>query len=220
VFERYALFQSLRRREGETEAIHRARQVDWLRVRRQQTREFGDEARVDESTNLGGAWIPPPDEIEGSRLELLLEMSPTARVLVVDIAADRDWLLGRIADLIDRQRAAQGIPSLPRRGRDKSGTEMLAEFREFLRSAREHHIMPLWDLQLAGLATDQGATARTLYPDLADPNSPKRAEREAGGYPSVSARSIPRALLQKLKRARELQDQAVALAPRLCATVG
>jgi hypothetical protein len=95
-----------------------------------------------------------------------------------------------------------------------------SEFREFLRAIRDHRIVPLWDLQLAGLETTKHATALALYPELADPNAPKRSARAAKGYPTVSTRSIPRTLLQKIERARELQDESVALTPRLSAVVG
>jgi hypothetical protein len=265
VFDRYALFQSLRRREGETEAVHRVRQVCWLRIRRQQKRTLGlgDAQRPDQSTDLG-TWIASPEELAASTLELLPRISPTARVFVIDIAADKDWLLAWISDSIDRERAAHGIFSLPRRGPNNLAAKKLArgkalfeeeldrkrktaglepgppypelnwrpdppnsELREFLRKVREHHIVPLWDLQLAGLASDKIATAKLLYPDLSDPAAPKRVARAAKSYPvlaakgdlDISARSIARVLLQKIDRARELQDQAATLAPRLCATV-
>jgi hypothetical protein len=106
--------------------------------------------RPDESTNLG-TWIVLPEELEGSSLELLIQISPTARVLVVDIYADADWQLARIADLIKRERQAAGIDPLRRRGKPRQASSQRSEFRDLLRSIKEHHIVPLWDLQIAGL---------------------------------------------------------------------
>lgn len=83
-----------------------------------------------------------------------------------------------------------------------------SEYREFLKALREHHVVPLWDLQLAGLAMDKLSTARVLYPEL---NNPAR---------NVSRRSIPRVLLKKIRRAQELQDQAGSWVSRLRAVVG
>jgi hypothetical protein len=163
--------------------------------------------RPDESTNLG-TWIVPPAELEGSSLELLIQISPTARVLVVDIYADEDWQLARIADLMKRERQAAGIDPLRRRGKPRRATSQRSEFRDLLRSVKEHRIVPLWDLQLAELAVKKHATARALYPELDNPAH------------SVSRRSVSRVLLQKIERARELQDQIVGWAPRLLAAVG
>jgi hypothetical protein len=50
-------------------------------------------------------------ELEGSALELLAEYWPTARVLVVDINADEEWLLTRIANLLKRERQAAALPT-------------------------------------------------------------------------------------------------------------
>jgi hypothetical protein len=83
-----------------------------------------------------------------------------------------------------------------------------SEYQGFLKSIQDHHIVPLWDLQLAGLATDKLACAQVLYRELANP---------ARG---ISQRSIPRVLLNKIDRAGELQDQVERWISRLRAVVG
>lgn len=75
----------------------------------------------------------------------------------MDILTDKARLIARISELIDPGRQASGIEPATRRGRAvRADRELSAaqrsEFREFLKSAQEHHIVPLWDLQLAGLA--------------------------------------------------------------------
>lgn len=186
-----------------------------------------------------GTWFAKPELFAGSDLADYVSIWSSGRVLVLDIAADKVRQMTRISHLIDREREAAAIPQISRRGpRTRRKREALerarheakvqahevvglppppawrpepetTEYGEFLRSIRDHQIVPLWDLQLSGLALEKEATARVLYPDLADPNRKH-----------VSKRSIPRGLLQKIERARELQDQAVRLVPRLRANVG
>jgi hypothetical protein len=257
VLSRYAIFQRLRRRESESEADHRGRQARWLRERRRQEKDISlivDDVRTnrlhdDEADGAFfalGTWIAEPGQYAGSELENWVHTSPTGRVLVLDIASDKDRLVARISELIDRERVAAGIPAVRRRGRQTRAAEIKlaalwhvrrkaydlarqqvglqpgppypdvdrrpepdnTEYGEFLRSVRQHQIVPLWDLQLAGLATDKLASARMLYPERTNPARP------------VSQRSIPRGLLQNIERARELQDQAVRWVPRLRAVVG
>ena len=151
-----------------------------------------------------GTWIASPEQIAGSELEYTVPISATGRVLVLDVASDKDLLMARISELIDREREAAEVAPASRRGRKTRADQKLRRERgEFLRSIQKHQIVPLWDLQLAGLAMDKLATARVLYP-----------------VRSVSQRSIPRVLLQKIERARELQDQIVGWLPRLRAVVG
>jgi hypothetical protein len=252
VLYRYALFQQLKRRKGETEATHRARQNCWLRDRRKWELEHRgrgvgkDDLKTMWPDTIGlGTWVASLEEFAGSELELLVPCFPTARVLVLDIASDKGRLMARISELIDRERETTGICSAIRRGPRDLATRKIAaaralfekevdrereatgnepghpypeldwrpdppnsEHREFLRSIQDHHIVPLWDLQLAGPGTDKLAMARVLYPELTNP------------VRNVSQRSIPRVLLQKIERARELQDQIVGWLPRLLAVVG
>jgi hypothetical protein len=195
-----------------------------------------------------GAWFAKPEQIAGSDLEDIASISPTGRVLVLDIASDKELLIARISGLIDRERKAAGIAPVSRRGptsrTDKKRAVMpliqarahdharqavglppgppypdfdwepkpeVTEYGEFLRSLREFHVVPLWDLQLAGRANSKSATARVLFPEEAN----RDAKTE-----NVVARSIPRGLLTKINRAMELQDQVAAWVPRLRATVG
>jgi uncharacterized protein YndB with AHSA1/START domain len=255
VLARYAVFQRLRRREDESEADHRERQIRWLGARRAWEREhhhLADNIRTawpDDPDN--GPFIPlgtsiaPPEQIAGSELEYTVPISPTGRVLVLDIASDKKLLMARISELIDIERQAAGIPAASRRGPKSRADKKVEAMRriwpklidharceaglqpglpypdfdwrpdpdntehgEFLKSIQDHRIVPLWDLQLAGLATDKLATAGVLYPERTNP-----ARR-------VSQRSIPRGLLQKIERARELQEQTVGWLPRLRAVVG
>ncbi len=112
-------------------------------------------------------------------------------------------------NLIDHARCEAGLqPGLPYPDFDWRPDPDHTEHGEFLKSIQDHRIVPLWDLELAGLATDKLATARVLYPERTNP-----ARR-------VSQRSIPRGLLQKIERARELQDQTVGWLPRLRASSG
>jgi hypothetical protein len=258
VLARYALFQRLRRRDGETEVDHRVRQNCWLAERReweQEQRTFllgGRDIRtmwptdpVNGAEIALGTWIASPEQIAGSKLEYTVPISATGRVLVLDVSSDKDLLMARISTLIDREREAAGIAPATRRGPPTLADRKVAamrriwpnlidharraaglqpgppypdpdwrpdppnsEHREFLRSVQEHHIVPLWDLQLAGLATDKLASARVLYPEF---NNAAR---------NVSQRSIPRMLLQKIKRSRELQDRVPSWIPRLRAVVG
>jgi hypothetical protein len=259
VLSRYALFQRLRRRENETEADHHVRQTNWLGERRQweqEQRTFSCLDEYDVRTMLPhdpangaeialGTWIASPEQIAGSKLEYTVPISPTGRVLVIDIASDKAQLLARISELIDREREASGIAAATRRGPETRADKKLramqriwpnlidnvregaglqpgqpcpdldwrpdrsnSEHREFLKSIQDHRVVPLWDLQLAGLATNKLATARVLYTKLTDPAR------------NVTQRSIPRVLLQKIGRARELQDQIVRWLPRLRAVVG
>ena len=114
-----------------------------------------------------------------------------------------------MAHLIDDVRKGAGLqPGPPYPDLDWRPDPPNGEHREFLKSVQDHRVVPLWDLQLAGLATHKLATARVLYTKLTDPTR------------NVSQRSIPRALLQKIERARELQDQIVGWLPRLRAVVG
>jgi hypothetical protein len=259
VLARYALFQRLRRREDETEGDHRVRQNRWLAERREWEQEQhntfflgGHDVRtmwppdpVNGAEIALGTWIASPDQIARSELEYTVRISTTGRVLVFDVASDKDLLLARISELIDQEREAAGIAPTTRRGAPTRADKKIAamrriwptlvdharreaglqagppypdfdwrpdppqsEHRAVLRSIQEHHIVPLWDIQLAGLATHKLATARVLYPEL------NNTARE------ISQRSIPRMLLQKIERARELQDQVKWWVPRLRAVVG
>jgi hypothetical protein len=222
VLARYALFQRLRRREGEAQADHRARQARFLcarhtwewKTRGPDIRSAWPETGRDPEIALGpfaplGAWIVAPELVTGSELEEILDFAPTGtgRVLVLDIAADKVWMMAQISRLIDREREVAGITPSPRRGRKRGAHAMPdgTELGDFLRSVRDHRIVQLWDLQLAGRATDKTATARVLYPE--------RAKRIYD-----ASRSVHRVLLQKLDRACELQDKVKAWLPRLLAT--
>jgi hypothetical protein len=231
VLGRYRLFQQLRRREGEREADHRTRQARWLREQQRFEREevhafkhfeqylhgrqtlSSNPSVTREHKPADGAfvpletWVAESEDVAGSDLELLLSDYPTGRVLVLDIAEDKDRLMARIAALIDHERVAAAIKPALRRGRE-SQPKIKRELDEFLRSIREHRIVQLWDLQLAGRATSKQETAKTLYPENADLTR------------DVLARSISRVLLLKINRACELQDQVEAWLPRLLATVG
>jgi hypothetical protein len=219
VLARYALFQRLRRRGGETEADHRIRQNRWLAERRKwEQRTFllgGHDVRTmppddpDNGPSIAlGTSIASPEQIAGSELEYTVPISATGRVLVLDIASDKDRLMARISELIDHEREAAGVATASRRGRKTRADQNNSEYREFLKSLREHHVVPLWDLQLAGLAMNELASARVLYPELHDPAR------------NVSRRSIPRVLLQKIERARKLQDQVISWVFRLRTFVG
>lgn len=230
VLARYALFQRLRRREGEAETDHRRRQDRWLAERRQWEQEqrtfsLGDldvRRMLAPDPSAGafiafGASIASPEQIAGSKLESTCAISATGRVLVLDVASDKVRLMARISELIDHEREASGIVPATRRGPKTLAEKKLAEarcrrpaseHREFLQSIQSHQLVPLWDLQLAGLTTDKATTASVLYPERANPAR------------NVLPRSIPRVLLQKIDRARELQDQTVGWLPRLRAVVG
>jgi hypothetical protein len=223
VLAHYVLFQRLRRRENETEANHRARQALWLRARRAWERESRNHAHHDiraawpDSSSepeiaLGpwaplGTWIASPDQIARSELENIVAISSSGRVLVLDIAADKRWLITRISELIDQEREAAGIAPAIRRGQKNRADKKRGslELGEFLRKVRDYRIIQLWDLQLSGKAKGKTATARVLYPEQT-----KR--------PRNASRSGPRVLLQNLKRARELQDEVACWVARLLAT--
>lgn len=140
-----------------------------------------------------GTWFASPDEIAGSWLESVLRHAPTARVLVLDIAGDKNQLMTQLSALIETERFFQGIAPGRRRGpKPKPGMDRTPdnplEYAGFLRSIRCHHIVPLWDLQLAGLATTKLATAQAPYrPDITQ----------------------KRSLLAKLRQARKLQDEVL-----------
>jgi hypothetical protein len=72
-----------------------------------------------------------------------------------------------------------------------------SEQREFLKAIREHCVVPLWDMQLAGSATRKLVAAQALYPEM----------RER------------RSLLAKIRRAEELQQETLSWIPRLRAVV-
>jgi hypothetical protein len=213
---RYALFQLLRRREGETADEHRARQRRWI-IEREEFEGRGRDPEPDGRRRASGAsalrerwtmlpddpsnspWLAlgtffaSPDELAGSELETLLSCYPTGRALVLDLASDKDRLLAQIAELIDRGREAAGIVAATKRGPKPAKSDPINEHSEFLRTIREHQIVPLRDLQLAGKATGMHATARVLYPELRE----------------------QRSLLARLKQARKLQDETLAAIPRL-----
>jgi hypothetical protein len=243
---RYRAFQRLRRRPGESEAEHRARQAHWLCTRRAWERENRDwydgDIRAawphDSADSAGialGTWIASAEQIAGSELEDIVPIFPTGRVLVFDLASDKELLIERISELIDRERKAAGIASSPRRGpltlaqrklaairrawpelidnaRQQEGLEpgppyppidwrpepAKTEQREFLKAAKEHRIVPLWDMQIAGTAIHMLKTAQTLYPETLQ----------------------KRSLLMKLHRAEELQQEALTWIPRLSAVIG
>jgi hypothetical protein len=230
VLQRYALFQRLKRREGETEAAHRARQDCWLSNRREWEKQQFAVGEHDirtmwpDDTMALGTWFASPEEFAGSELELLVPCFPTGRVLVLDIASDKALLLARISELIDCERAASGIVSATRRGPRRkiaaartpfekepgieprpSNPELdwrpeppRSEYGELLRAVREHHIVPLWDLQLAGVTSGKHAMATVLYGEITE----------------------KRSLLAKLRRAQEIQDEATEMIARLRASVG
>jgi hypothetical protein len=210
---RYAAFQRLRRQASEGEVEHRARQARWLRARRaweRENRDFSDDIRAawpPDSANGAeialGTWIASTEQIAGSNLEHMVPISPTGRVLVFDIASDKEALMTRISQLIDREREFVGIVPAPRRGPASLAERKLAakrnsEQREFLRAIWEHCIVPLWDMQLTGSATQKLVTAQALYPNMRE----------------------KRSLLAKLSRAEELQQEALYWIPRLRAVVG
>jgi len=84
----------------------------------------------------------------------------------------------------------------------------VTEYGEFVKSLLRFRVVPLWDLQLAGLAENKLPTAQALFPEDANPSGK-----------TLSARSIPRGLLKKIERALAMQDQAVGWVRRLRATV-
>jgi hypothetical protein len=238
---RYAAFQQLRRQPGESEEDHRARQTRWLCARRKWEREnryLSDNIRAawpHESTNGAeiplGTWIASTKQIAGSKLEYTVAISTTGRVLVFDIASDKELLMACISESIDREREFAAIAPAARRGptslaerKRRSWPKLIddvrrevglqteppypaldwrpepvkSEQREFLKAIREHCIVPLWDMQLAGSATRKLVTAQALYP--------KMGER--------------RSLLAKIRRAEELQQETLSWIPRLRAVVG
>jgi hypothetical protein len=261
---RYAAFQKLRRQASESELDHRARQARWLCARRAwerdnrylslcptdgivlldrmatPTRYFDIRAAWPPDSADGaeiplGTWIAPPEQIAGSKLEHTVCISTTGRVLVFDVASDKDLLMARISELIDREREAAKIAPTTRRGPPTQADKKIAamrriwpslidhtrraaglpigppyppfdwrpqpansEQREFLKAIREHCIVPLWDMQLAGSATRQRATAQALYSNMHE----------------------KRSLLAKLHRAEELQQETLSWIPRLRAVVG
>jgi hypothetical protein len=131
VLHRYALFQRLKRCEGETEAAHRARQDSWLSHRQKWEMEQIGVGEHDirtmwpDATALG-TWFASPENFAGSELELLVPCFPTGRVLVLDIASDKDRLMARISELIDRERRASGITRATRRGPEARADKKLA----------------------------------------------------------------------------------------------
>jgi hypothetical protein len=242
---RYAAFQRLRRQPSENEVDHRARQARWLGARRaweRENRDFSDDIRAawppdsaDGAEIPLGTWIAPPEQIAGSKLEHTVCIATTGRVLVFDVASDKDLLMARISELIDREREAAKIAPTTRRGPPTQADKKIAamrriwpslidhtrraaglpigppyppfdwrpqpansEQREFLKAIREHCIVPLWDMQLAGSATRQRATAQALYSNMHE----------------------KRSLLAKLHRAEELQQETLSWIPRLRAVVG
>jgi hypothetical protein len=207
VLNRYAIFQRLKRSENETEAAHGARQACWLRERRQWEKAHcwlaaaaGHDVRTLVPGSIAlGVGVAAPEDIAGSRLETMLRISPTSRAIVLDLASDREAVIARIFELIDREREGGGLPAATKRGRKPGLSRHLPhEQDEFLRSMRDHHIVPLWDLQLAGVSTGKLATARTLYGDTT---------------------TQKRSLLGKLKRAQKLQEEALSWICRLSAAV-
>jgi hypothetical protein len=242
---RYAAFQRLRRQASESQVDHLARQTHWLSKRRaweRENRDFSDDIRAawppdsaDGAEIPLGTWIASTEQIAGSKLEYTVSISPTGRVLVFDVASDKELLMARISELIDRERELVGIALAPRRGpaplaerrvaamrrllpklvdyvRQEAGLQTgppypafdwrpepaNSEQREFLKAIREHCVVPLWDMQLAGFATRKLATAQALYPKMPE----------------------KRSLLAKLRRAEELQQETLSWIPRLRAVVG
>jgi hypothetical protein len=240
---RYAAFQRLRRRAGESETDHRARQARWLRARRaweKENHEFSEDIRAawppdsaDGAEIALDTWVASTEQIAGSELEYTVPISPTGRVLVLDVASDKELLMARISELIDREREAVGIAPATRRGpltlaernaarrrvwpklidnvRREAGLKLgppypafdrpepaNSEQREFLKAIREHCIVRLWDMQLAGCATGKLVTAQALYPNMRE----------------------KRSLLAKLRRAEQLQTEALAWILRFRAVIG
>jgi hypothetical protein len=65
--------------------------------------------------------------------------------------------------LIDREKEAADVASgPPYPDLDLRSESASTEHREFLKSIQRHHLVPLWDLQLAGLANKKLATARVF----------------------------------------------------------
>jgi hypothetical protein len=205
ILSRYAVFQQLRRQAGESGVNHRARRERWLLERGAFERERHDisqdvRAALPQNSPYEagialGTWIASPEQIAGSELEHIVPAWPTGRVVVLDVAADKELLKKQIFELIDRERKAAGIAPASRRGPPKQPKTGNSEQREFLKGAREHQIIRLWDLQIADTADQKLKTARALYPALSE----------------------KRSLLAKLNRAEELQQEALAWIPRLCA---
>jgi hypothetical protein len=247
---RYAIFQNLKRREDEDEISHEARLKSWLNQRRcfewEQVNEpwprpadrfamWPDDGTNGFSVPLGTRFAKPK-ELVGSDLENWAAMSPTARVLIFDIAADKARQIAQISYLIDRERETASVPRIPRRGpkknakkeafkevrrraeeyaRKKAGLPpppayreppQVTEYGQFIESLKRFHVVPLWDLQLAGLAGNKASVARALFP----------ADARKSGRLEVN---IPRVLLAKIDRAIELQDQVIGWVRRLRATI-
>ncbi len=245
VLARYAIFQRLRRCIGESEADHRARQASWLRARRKWERDnsaFVDDVRTawpDDPDNGAfialGTWIATPEQIAGSKLEYRVAISPTGRVLVIDLASDKDLLIARISNLIDRERQAAGIPAASRRGPKRRPDRKVEAMRH------------IWPELIDHARCEAGLKPGPPYPDpdwRPDPvNSEHReflksiqdhqvvplwdlqlagkANRKLATaralYPGISEK---RSLLAKLRRAGELQNEAPLWVPRLRANVG
>ena len=168
---RYAAFQRLRRQLGESETDHRARQARWLCRRRafeRENRELSDDIKSawphdsDNGAEIPlGTWIASSEQVTGSDLADFISVSATGRALVFDIASDKELLMGRISELIDKERKAAGIAPAVRRGPTSSAKTKTAaihsEQREFLRAIRDHCIV-----RLIPFASRSGTTTRPL----------------------------------------------------------
>jgi hypothetical protein len=245
ILARYATFQRLRRQPGEHEADHRVRQARWLRWRRAWEREnrwaSGDirgawpTDHADGADIALGTWIASPEQIAGSKLEHMVAVSSTGRVLVVfDLASDKDLQMERISELIDRERECVGIEPGPRRGPSTKRKKKFDEARG------------IWPKMLDDARRDAGLEPGPPYPPLEwRPVPVNREQREflkslqehrivqlwdlqlAGSaigkletaralYPD---RNEKRSLLAKLRRAEVLQEE-LSWIKRLRAVVG
>src|SRR5262249_37373887 len=139
ILARYALFQRLRRRESETDTDHLARQDEWLsdglvwqRHKPWRTEDIRVEwppDPIDGTWNALGTWIASPDQIAGAALDHIVSISPTGRVLVFDIASDKEMLMAAFSDLVDREREAAGIAPVSRRGRRSTAERKIKAMR-------------------------------------------------------------------------------------------
>jgi len=152
-----------------------------------------------DSTGALETHMPTPEELAeladtDTHLGTIVSCFPATRLIAIDIRADKAAVLRKISTLIEAERHRIGCKPPAKRGPAASRPSPRAsEVGEFLRKAREYHIVRLWDWQLAGAAKRKLETAAALY--LSTPTQ-------------IMTKSEKRKLLLRIATAQSLQAEA------------
>lgn len=206
---RYSVFEKLKLRRGESRKAHLTRLIEWSRVQAQQRRERPEYPAGALAGDVPtGTHMFSREQVLSSEPASIIKSYAHTRLIVVDLQCDKRRSLEQIERLIDLAREEAGLKIKPGRGRRPKkphNGKPRREIAQILHTFTDHHVVPLWDLQLAGLATKgmKQAIATSLY--------------SGGGAGSISERG---SLYDKLDQALVLQRDAAGWAPWLNSSVG